>query len=159
MIVSAAYGVLAAITAISLWKRPSLRSLGLALALGYIGSNVAHAMLAPVERPPLYTVIEIVVALMAYGSHLEKPARLMIAIIYIAGISILSNVVYSGTEQGHDETVVWQWITNLCFAGECLLAICAGVKAGGGIGGWLPFRHGAAPLRPAHKGDETDRRS
>ncbi len=154
----ALYGALAALAGLVVWRDAELRMVGVMLAVSWLGSNLAGVYLAPSERPAVYTVLEIVVSLMAYFAWVGGKSRALIGLLAVSAVSIAANIALAAIfEPTREQVRLWQIATNICFGLECLLAVVAGVRARGGIGRRLGDHIVAAPPGAAARTRRDDR--
>lgn len=146
MIELLAWGALVLVT---IWATSCDRDLawiGGALALGWLVSN-ALVMWAPLSwQVAGYTGIEVIVAasvIMALAWHGLWQLKLILVLNMLSIAANLTFALYFSEQQ--QQVLLWKWTTNLIFAGECLLAIGAGVSHG--------LRSGRFHRRVRHRGD------
>lgn len=137
IILTVFYASLAALAAWTTWRDEDLRWLGGALILSFVVSNFVFwleqfDLIDRSVRPGIYSILEVLVATAAYCSWCPAPVRrCLIGVVVAAVVSICANVGYASIlEPTWRQISTWEWITNLCFAAECLLATVVGIHHG-----------------------------
>lgn len=153
------YGSLALIALWATWRDYDLRVLGICLLLGFVVSNLLFFNAAPTDRPAPYSLIEFLVAVAAFLAWFEHRNWTLVALVGVNVISITANIAYAfqGDDPHWRQTHLFEIVTNLCFAAECLLATAAGVSHGyrtGRFVGRARLRGGVVPADAAREGQE-----
>lgn len=132
------YFALALVCCLSVWRDHELRVVGAMLLVGWALTNMANCGFAPSERPAAFTVIEIMLSLVAYFAYLAGRSRLLLVLLAVSATSCASNVAIAAIAQPDTHQVVlWQTLTNVCFGLECLLVFASGVRQRGRLGCWF----------------------
>lgn len=136
------YGSLALVALWFTWRDPDLRVIGWSLIVSWTVSNAIKLGDMPEDAiPGIYTMLEIIIALMAFvawhGRHFMGPLCIVIFCI----ISVTSNVVYASIlDKTYPAIHLHEIVTNILFALECLAATLSGAAQRG------YFRDGASDI-------------
>lgn len=157
MLMALGYGVLACVAMWATWRNFELFWVGFWLVFGWAASNLLFAY-APVEaRPGPYTVIEMMVALAAFCAFAEHRYKALIGVVMFNVASIAINVAFATlSDPDQRQIYLYEVTTNLCWAGQCLLAAGVGVAHGrrtGRFPHWPLVRRDAAQPDAAREAD------
>lgn len=127
------------------WHDTALRDVGIAVVLSFTLSNACFFGGIDIRyRPGIYTVIEMAVAVATYVAFIMSGQRLLFGVIIAALLSIAANISFAHSVGNSipalNQLHLWELLTNLCFAAECIFAGAAGVAHGaqrGRFRNWL----------------------
>lgn len=124
------FGSLALFAAWATWPDRELRSVGLAVIFSFIVSNLIWFYGTPDQRPGVFTMAEVVIALSALTAWYSGRHQLMLFIIAVtATVSICCNISFALV---HPITLMhintYEFVTNILFALECVLIGATGIS-------------------------------
>jgi hypothetical protein len=130
------YGVLALIAFLATLRDPDLLWIGAWLLGGWAISNYLHATMPVTELVGPYSMIEFMVLYatsIAWGTHRRYWPLLIIGALNLVSIAV--NIGFSRNFPPTGRQIyLWELTTNLCFAGQCLLATGVGIFDGFRVG-------------------------
>lgn len=110
------------------WANSDIRCIALALAVSFLVSN-GVAEIGFEWRPIFYPVLDVGVGLMAAGAWMIHRDRTALAIIALATLSASVSVAYSFiVDPAFGQQYLYVLLTNVFFAGQCLLTIWWGKR-------------------------------
>jgi hypothetical protein len=122
------YAGLSLVACAAAWRDPDVRPIGVALVASVAASNAAHWWLGPLERPPAYTVAEVMVLSMAFIAHVCAPSRMLVALVAVSIVSIGLNIHMTLTGVPTLAQVrAWEVCSNICFSVECGIVLTMGL--------------------------------
>jgi len=138
-LIVAFYGALASAALWAAWHNVHLRTVGAVLVIDWAISNLAWFGTDSQTRAGVYTMLEIMVSAAAYVaftfSNSQTTRGIMIGIVTVSVFSCGCNIVFASIPVPVPfQKYIYDVATNLCFAAECLLATCAGIHDGLGVG-------------------------
>lgn len=129
------YGSLAALALWATWHEDDLRWVGIALMLSFTVSNVVWYVGTPADRPGIYTMLEIFVAVMAFTAWGMTRHSALIGLVILNALSIVANIAFAMKLHPIREQInTYEQITNAIYVLECLVATGVGLRHGTGIG-------------------------
>lgn len=153
------YGSLAVLAVWATWRDYDLMTVALCLLFGFVVSNYLFFTAPPTDRPGPFSLIEMLVAVAAFLAWREHRYRALLVLVGFNIVSIIANIAYAwqGPNPEWRQTHLFEVVTNLCFAAECLLVTWAGVQHGYRTGRFrrrLDLRRGTVPADAAREGPE-----
>lgn len=144
------YGSLAGLALWATWHDFDLLAVGVALAFCFVISNIIGLTVAVANQPGPYSAIQILIAAMAVQAWGEHRSRKLIALVCVSLASVGANIAFVlNFPPDQRQIFLWELTTNMCFAGECLLASWMGIAHGYRVGRFsarvLPDRGVAQP--------------
>ncbi|QPQ55604.1 hypothetical protein IC614_03100 [Allosphingosinicella flava] len=125
------YGSAAAFALWATWRDEDLRWLGGTLCFSFVISNLVWFLGSVSQRPGIYTMLEVFVAVCAYVAWHRHPSKSLIAVVMLATLSICANIGFAITYEDHGpQTRGHEITTNLIFLFECLLTAGVGIMDG-----------------------------
>lgn len=129
------YGGLAGMAVWATWHDFDLKPVGIALAFCYIVTNLIGLTVPVPSQPGPYSAIQILIAAMAVHAWGEHRSRRLIALVCVSLASVGANIAFVlNFPPDQRQIFLWELTTNMCFAGECLLASWLGIAHGYRIG-------------------------
>jgi hypothetical protein len=126
-----AYGALALGALACCWRDPDMRVVGGALTMSWAGSNLIWFNAPATMRPGVYTMLEIMIVVVAYIAFAVHRRRALVVVVASAILSICANVVLATiVDPTTAQKNLHEWVTNICFAIECIFAAVAGRAVG-----------------------------
>jgi hypothetical protein len=132
------YGALACLAVWSTWSRlapwrgrDDLWTIGAVLMLGFAASNILKATIPIMDQAGPFSFIEVIIAVTAFYVWSLQRSRLLIALVGLNLASIGANIAFAlNFPPTGQQIFLWEVTTNVCFAGECLLASWLGIAHG-----------------------------
>lgn len=154
------YGALIAITIWASARNEDLRWVGASLGASYGVSNVIWFLGTPVQRPGIYSMLELFIIIATYLAWEVRRERLLIVLVITSTLSICANIGLAAIAHPHPGQVrVHEVLTNIFFMIECLLLTTVGVRDGirtGRFDRWPSLRRSrAAPDAAAHRAEDA----